>query len=552
MRWDAGLPHDLVELFWKDPRALLARGTLLQDKPRCAVVRIDHPAGSFVWKHHNWGSLRRTVKRSLSRSTAEKSWSDGHFLAASGIPTPRPRAYAERRWGPFATCSYLLTDYVPGTNLYRLMRFDRPSAEVVDDLARQVAAIWQQLHDLRVSHNDLKPENLLVDPRGKVWLIDMERMRRYPRMERVRQKQILDADDLLHPRNWRADPRAAEVFRQAILRTPSGSETLANPASASHPLLRAVSATNHPSHLVTVIIPCRNAVDTIAACVESVRDMADEILVADAGSTDGTLDVVEELGGCRVITRQCADDVQFEIEASRAARHPWILRLLPNERLNSELGRQVQDTLAAAPKEDGFRIARRLFFRGQLLKFGGFQNDAPVRLYRKQSVRYEMRDGCVEPIVPTERIGRIRARLTCETCARVDDRLNEIIRHAARAAEISVQQGRVPRWRAVLWRAPWQFVRSYFLRFGWLDGWAGLHACRLSAFEVSLRETMLWELGKPDVARGTTVRENSRTLNVFDPAGESNARIGQFVPITAWREETPDAASEGRPKRGAA
>ena len=86
----------------------------------------------------------------------------------------------------------------------------------------------------------------------------------------------------------------------------------------------------------------------------------------------------------------------------------------------------------------------------------------------------------------------------------------------------------------------------------WLDGWACLHACWLSAFEVTLRETMLWELGQSATAHGTAVRENSRTLNVFDPAGESDARIGPFVPVAGWRKPAPGAAAEGRSQREAA
>ena len=76
MRWDADLPADLVERMWHDPHALLSESNKLQDKLRCSVAKLDHPAGPFVWKHHNWGTLARTLKRSLSQSPAEKSWND--------------------------------------------------------------------------------------------------------------------------------------------------------------------------------------------------------------------------------------------------------------------------------------------------------------------------------------------------------------------------------------------------------------------------------------------------------------------------------------------
>ena len=43
--------------------------------------------------------------------------------------------------------------------------------------------------------------------------------------------------------------------------------------------------------MLTVLIPCKDEIQHIGACIESVRPIADEILVADSGSTDGTLDV---------------------------------------------------------------------------------------------------------------------------------------------------------------------------------------------------------------------------------------------------------------------
>ena len=70
--WDASLPTDLVERIWSKPQALLSQGEKLQDKLRCTVARVEHPTGVFTWKHHNWGTLLRTVRKSLSTSPAKE------------------------------------------------------------------------------------------------------------------------------------------------------------------------------------------------------------------------------------------------------------------------------------------------------------------------------------------------------------------------------------------------------------------------------------------------------------------------------------------------
>jgi hypothetical protein len=517
MRWETSLPADLVEQIWQEPHALLAIGDRLQDKPRSTVVRVGHRDGPFVWKYHNWGTLYRTAKRSLARSTARKSWRDGHFLSAAGIPTPRPRAFIERRFGPFQRCSYVLSDYIPGTSLYRFMRFEQPSREMVRDLARQVAAIWQRLDEVCVWHNDFKTENLLVDPQGKIWLIDLERMRRYRHPGRMRQRQARDAGDFLHPRNWRSDPGAADVFRREILKTPAATATVAGPHGAHHPLRQAVSHENRPSQLVTVIIPCRNAAITIGACIESVRDMADEVLVVDGGSTDDTLRLARNCGGCRILEHPTLDGAALEEWAEAQAQHPWILRILPDEQLNSELGRQVQDAIAREPAEHGFRISRSMSFRGHRLSHGGFHDDSSIRLYRKGLARYEVRGGRVEVAMPSSKIGQLRARLVADSGFNVEQLLRQSVRLATRAAHEAQSQGLRPRRRTVLWRASWQFVRSYVLRSGWLDGWPGMHASCLSALSIYLRETMLWEMQQPAVLRRPLVRDHWRDLRVFDP-----------------------------------
>jgi hypothetical protein len=462
MHWDASLPPEIVDGMWRDPAALLAGGLRLQHKPSCTVVRLDAAAAPLMLKHHVGGGLRK-LRRALSTpSAARKAWIDGCFLHHAGVPTPRPRAVLEQRLGPLKTSSYFLADFVPGRSLYRLLRFERPQPNLIRDLARQTAAIWQRLHDLAVCHNDFKTENLLVDPQGKVWLIDVDRMLRFRRRDPMRLRQARDAANLLHERNWRSDPTAAEIFRQEILQTAAGRET-AKSCPSGHALNRPSPTVNPPSHLVTALVPCRNSANSIRSCLQSLRDVADEILVADAGSTDGTLRAVREFGGCRIIHGRAADDAAFLAWAARQAAHPWVLLVLPEEQLNPELGRQVQDATAGDPDEDGFRIWRALYIHGRRLKHGGFQHDFSIRLFRKDAVRFEMRGARAEVTMPGKSVGQLASRLICELWHNAD------VRQASFAGN------------AASWGSAWQFFKTYVLQLGLLDGRAGFAAASLSA-----------------------------------------------------------------------
>lgn len=528
---------------WNEPLALLAGGQKLQEKLRCTVARIDHPSGVFTWKHHNWGTLRRTVKKCLAQSPARKSWQDSGYLRAAGIPTPRVRAVLECQLGPCQHCSYLLTDYIVGTSLYRLMRFERPSDEFIQHLAGQVATIWQQLDDLGVWHNDFKTENFLVDRDGKVWLIDFERMRRFGThdRDRMRERQTKDARDLLHPRNWRSQPAAAEVFRQAILRTRAARETLSSPHTTDHPLNTPTPSANVPHQLVTVLVTCQNAEDTIVGCLESVRDMADEILVADFGSTDATLERVRKFGGCRIVepgclppTNQREDQVVTLVAwAAHQAKHNWILRLRPDEQLNGELSRQIQDLLASETRLDGFEIARTVYLHGKRLRFGDFRSEPAIRLFRKQAAKFELRDGRVEVRIPSGRVGSVKSRLVYEACPSIEHCVRDMMRISTRAAIDSVQNGRHASPRSILWQVPWSFLRSYVMRWGWLDGSAGLHASFMAALASYFRTGIQCEFERPALVRRSLVHDSWTPLRVYSDQDESSTDEAAARPIRA-------------------
>ena len=92
---------------------------------------------------------------------------------------------------------------------------------------------------------------------------------------------------------------------------------------------------------LTVIIPCKNERLNIRPCVESAKRVADEVLVADSGSTDGTLAIVHALGGCRIIEREYINSGNFKNWAIPQASHRWVLILDADERITEPLAREV-------------------------------------------------------------------------------------------------------------------------------------------------------------------------------------------------------------------
>src|SRR6185295_2095577 len=110
---------------------------------------------------------------------------------------------------------------------------------------------------------------------------------------------------------------------------------------------------------VTVLIPCKNERMNIRPCIEPARLVADEILVADSGSTDETMDIVREIGGCRLIEREFVNYTDFKNWAIPQASHPWVLVVDADERVTPELAAEIRRVIRHAPDDvDGFWVPR--------------------------------------------------------------------------------------------------------------------------------------------------------------------------------------------------
>src|SRR4051812_43651131 len=108
------------------------------------------------------------------------------------------------------------------------------------------------------------------------------------------------------------------------------------------------------SNKLSVIIPSKNERENIRACIAGARQVADEVLVADSGSTDGTLEIARVLG-CRIIEREYGTSGDFKNWAIPQAAHEWVFILDADERITMELASEIRDTLVN-PQRNGYWI----------------------------------------------------------------------------------------------------------------------------------------------------------------------------------------------------
>lgn len=533
MTWARGLPNEAVAGLWACPDRLLREGTCLQTKTRTTVARVELAGHSYLLKYHHWAGFWKTLFKSRAESPNRFSFDLGVELSGSGVPTPRPLACIDVRLGPFNICSYLLTEFVAGTSLYRLLRHDRPDAATIDDLARQVAGIWQSLDDLQLSHNDLKPENFMVDPGGRVWLIDLENAQRHNNRKSLRSNQAEDLRRLLHVRSWLTNPAAAEVFRQRLQESLAVQAAIAEPGSQTHWLASDADVASAKPQRLTVLIPCRESVHGLSGCVDAVRDIADEILLAIPDANDAAWNVAENLPECR--TWWCSRlDAKTLRRAIAAARHPWILVAEPNERLSPDLAKEIQFLLADNPTKDGYRIECRNYLFGRGMRFGDLAADTPSRLVRRDGNILPSQDGICDGGQP-DRIGKLRCRIIRHGATSIEQWNAELTKRTADAVHQLRACGKRASFAEVAFAAPLKFVQSYFLKMGFLDGVAGLRAAIMSATFEYAKYATLWRLRR----------------SLPRPKATSNSHSLPFVQQELAPNRRPSATSGDKARRAA-
>jgi hypothetical protein len=477
---DDRLPTDIVDAIWRgEIKRLLYGSTPLQVKDRCIVVRREHPSGPLLIKQHLWGNAWRTF-RSVGREAAARRCARlGLELHRRGIPTPLPRVCLEQRFGPWVTSSYLITDYVEGTSLYRYIRFGLHPTDELRRVARQVACIWQQMVEAGISHNDMKPENFIVDEQGDVWLIDLEKARLNEEAKRQRVRCVFDVKNFLHVRGWHRRPEARQIFLDEFLKTPYGAwlDSVVSTTGPDPKLSVVVSIDRHPS------------VSSISRAIDSVRDIADDVLLVAATDHGGT-EVVDRVVLCGEDAGAGADT---RLNGERE-RNKWTLALGQNEIVTPFLAKEIQQRIADQAAHVAFQIPieQQLFGRS-VAPAKGDQHHS-IRLFREKACSYSFVDGIPVVAAHPAQVGKLTGTIQRCVCAAVSEFVDRLNDKTTRAATRRRSAGERPALLRALLRAIGRALRQSFQRDGIGSGWAGLQRAFLDGTFIWVEETKLRQL----------------------------------------------------------
>ncbi len=133
---------------------------------------------------------------------------------------------------------------------------------------------------------------------------------------------------------------------------------------------------------LSAVIITLNEEKNIAECLAALK-FADEVLVVDGGSHDRTCDLARQ-AGAKVFSRKFDDFSSQKNFAVSQARGEWVFSIDADERVPDFLASEVLETIAGPNAHEAYRIHRRTRILGREFRFSGLQDDAPVRLFRKE------------------------------------------------------------------------------------------------------------------------------------------------------------------------
>ena len=239
---------------------------------------------------------------------------------------------------------------------------------------------------------------------------------------------------------------------------------------------------------ITAIIPTLNEELCVGDAIDSVS-FADEVLVVDSFSTDQTVNVAKQRNA-RVIQREFDDFSSQKNFAISQARYEWILFIDADERVSPLLGKEIVSTVENPGDTVAFYVYRNLFFEEKRIRFGGWQTDKAIRLFKKEDCRFDGK--LVHETIETEGpLGFLKNRLDHFSYKSRSQYAGKLEKYAALQAEELFRQGIRTNGLLVAIKPWFRFFVHYVWRLGFLDGSAGFVLAYEHAIGVKKRYSFL-------------------------------------------------------------
>jgi glycosyltransferase involved in cell wall biosynthesis len=230
----------------------------------------------------------------------------------------------------------------------------------------------------------------------------------------------------------------------------------------------------------------------IEPCIQSLLDVADEIIVVDSCSTDQTEAICRQYP-VTFISHPFEGYVAQKNYAMRQATHDYILSLDADERLSEELKNSILKIKDDWGKIDGYAVNRFNNYCGKWMRFSGWY-ERKIRLWDRRKAHWVGTDPHDFVHISHGHVKKLKGDLLHYAYFTVDEHLKQNFKFAEIAARAKYKKGERPNFIInVIFSPLFRFVRGYFFQLGFLDGYYGFVFCAISASLTFLKYLRLYE-----------------------------------------------------------
>jgi len=241
---------------------------------------------------------------------------------------------------------------------------------------------------------------------------------------------------------------------------------------------------------LSVILITKNEGHNLEDCLSSLSEIAQEIIVVDSISTDETLEIANKYGA---IISSPNDWPGFGPQKNRAlalASKDWVLSVDADERLTQELRDEIKDVLIS-PKANCYAIPRSSWYCGRFMRHSGWSPDYVDRLFKRGSAYFS--DNLVhERLIPSGQVKKLKSPMLHYSFRNFSQVLQKIDRYSTDSAlQAFAKNKRSSPTKAIL-HGLWTFIRTYFIKLGFLDGAQGFALAISNAEGSYYRYLKIW------------------------------------------------------------
>jgi len=252
---------------------------------------------------------------------------------------------------------------------------------------------------------------------------------------------------------------------------------------------------NIPQKKITALVIAYNEIGYIERCIDSLS-FADEIIVVDSYSTDGTYEFLQNHPRVRVMQHPFSNFTLQKTYALKQASHDWVLFLDADEVISEELRAEILDTVANDKGHVAYWFYRKFMFENSPLYFSGWQTDKNYRLFRKSKACFSDKKIVHETLVVNGTSGILKEKLTHYCYKNYADYKAKMLKYGRLKAKEDFYRERRFSFFSLVFKPAWKFFNHYVLRLGILDGKKGIIICYLNALSDLERYRELKKLEK--------------------------------------------------------